>query len=72
MADFPHNRANPLLVVPALLAMLGTLDTARCMQKRWSFYHGGIILCLYMDLMALSLVIFSLVYPYLLRSAGPH
>ncbi len=67
LSDFPHNRENPLLALPALLAVVGTVDTARCMQKRWSFYHGGIILCLYMDLMALALMVFSLVYPYLMR-----
>ena len=36
------------------------------MQRRWSFYHGGVILCLYMDLMAITLVLFFLLYPYLI------
>jgi hypothetical protein len=36
------------------------------MRKRWSFYHGGVLLCLYMDLMAICLILFFLFYPYLL------
>ena len=64
LSDFPHNHATPLLILPALVALTGTADTVRCMQPRWSFYHAGIILCIYMDLMALALIFFSLLYPY--------
>jgi hypothetical protein len=65
LSDFPHNRATLLLLVPSATVILGTVDTARCIRRRWSFYHGGVILCLYMDLMAITLVLFSLLYPYL-------
>jgi len=64
LSDFPHNHANPLLVLPALFAVAGTADTIRCMQRRWSFYHAGVILCIYMDLMALCMILFFLLYPY--------
>ena len=64
LSDFPHNRATPLLVFPTMVAIAGTADTARCMQRRWSFYHAGVILCIYMDLMALCMVLFLLLYPY--------
>jgi hypothetical protein len=64
LSDFPHNRANPFLVLPALVALAGTADTIRCMQRRWSFYHGGVLLCIYMDLMALCMILFFLLYPY--------
>ena len=37
----------------------------RCIRPRCCFYHGGVLLCIYMDLMVLSLVFFLLVYPYL-------
>ena len=36
-----------------------------CMRPRWSFYHGGVLLCIYMDLMALCIILFLLLYPYL-------
>jgi hypothetical protein len=64
LADFPHNRATPLLILPTLVAILGTADTVRCMQRRWSFYHGGVLLLIYMDLMALCMILFLLLYPY--------
>jgi hypothetical protein len=65
MSRAPHLRAMPLLLLPALGCLVGMADTVRCMRKRWSFYHGGVLLCLYMDLMALTLVLFYLFYPYL-------
>ena len=63
LSHFPHLRANNWLVAPLLGIMLGTLDTLRCMRTRWNFYHGGVILCVYMDLMVLVLVAFLLLYP---------
>ena len=66
LSHFPHLRPNPWLSVPLLGITLGTLDTLRCMRTRWNFYHGGVILCVYMDLMILVMVLFLLVYPILL------
>ncbi len=66
LSDFPHNRATPLLLLPALAAFTGTADTIRCMRKRWSFYHGGVLLLIYMDLMADMMILFFLLYPYAL------
>lgn len=65
LSDFPHGHATPLLVLPTAVAFLGTADTIRCMQRRWNFYHGGVLLCIYMDLMALCLILFFLIAPYL-------
>ena len=64
LSDFPRNRATGFLVVPALGAIAGTVDHLRCMRTRWSFYHGGVILLIYMDLMAISMILFFLLYPY--------
>jgi hypothetical protein len=64
LSDFPHNRPTLFLILPALFAIAGTADTVRCMQRRWSFYHAGVILCIYMDLMALCMILFFLLYPY--------
>jgi hypothetical protein len=36
------------------------------MQRRWSFYHGGVLLLIYMDLMVLCMILFLLLYPYAL------
>jgi hypothetical protein len=64
LSDFPHDHATPLIVLPALVAVIGTADTVRCMQRRWSLYHGGVLLLIYMDLMVLCLILFLLLYPY--------
>jgi hypothetical protein len=72
MSGFPHLRANPLIALPLLITLIGTADTVRCMQRRWSFYHGGVLLCLYMDLMAITLVLFFLLYPYLIWLGEAH
>ena len=64
LSDFPHNRATLLMLFPAACVVWGIIETARCLRPKWDLYHGGIILCLYMDLMAATLVFFSLLYPY--------
>ena len=64
LSDFPHNRPTLLLILPTLMAIVGTAETVRCIRKRWSFYHAGVILCIYMDLMAVALILFFLIYPY--------
>jgi len=63
-AGYPEDHANPKLILPALTAFVGTLDTMRCLRLRWSFYHGGVILLLYMDIMAMAMILFLLLYPY--------
>ncbi len=64
LAHFPDIRPNPLITLPLLGAIAGTIDTVRCMQRRWSLYHGGVLLLIYMDLMALCMILFLLLYPY--------
>jgi hypothetical protein len=63
-AGYPEAHPNPKLILPAVLAFAGTLDTLRCLRLKWSFYHGGVILLLYMDIMAIAMILFLLFYPY--------
>ena len=63
-AGYPEDHATPGLILPTVVAFAGTLDTMRCLRLRWSFYHGGVILLLYMDIMALAMILFLLLYPY--------
>jgi hypothetical protein len=72
LSGFPSNRANAFIVLPALGAIAGTTDHLRCMRTRWSWYHGGVVLLIYMDLMALSMILFFLLYPYTQWLAGSH
>ena len=65
LSGFPHLRPNFWLLLPLALVVIGTADTARCMRKRWDFYHGGVLLSVYMDLLVFILVLFLLLYPAL-------
>ncbi len=65
LSGFPHSRATLLLLIPAVLAFIGLADTVRCMQTPWGFYHGGVLLLLLMDMMAICMILFFLLYPYL-------
>lgn len=64
ISDFPNNRPNLFLILPMFTAVIGTADTVRNMRRVYSFYHGGVIFCIYMDLMALAMIAFFLFYPY--------
>lgn len=64
LSDFPNNRATLWLLLPSAMVVLGTAETVRCIQRRWTWRHAGVILCIYMDLMAATLVFFTLLYPY--------
>lgn len=64
LSGFPHTRATLLLIIPAVLAFFGTFDTLRCMRPKRDLYHAGIILCLFMDLLAVCLILFFLLFPY--------
>lgn len=64
-AGFPDIHASPLLILPACAAVYGTWETSRCMRRRWDFYHGGVMLLLYADILALALILFLLFYPYM-------
>ena len=63
LAHFPQNHFTLWLLVPLLAACAGLADTLRCMQPRWNWYHGGVLLCVYMDLMVVCMILFFLVYP---------
>ena len=64
LSGFPEDRASLKLLIPTLLAGLGTCDTIRCLQHRWSLYHGAVVVLIYMDIMALCMILFLLLYPY--------
>ena len=61
---FPDARATAWLLLPAALAVLGTVETTRCLQRKWSFYHGGVLLLLYADVLVVALIFFLLLYPW--------
>ena len=72
LSHAPRIQPTLWIILPLLGTLIGTADTLRCIQRRWSFYHGGVLLCLYMDLMAITLVAFLLLYPYFVWFSSTH
>ncbi len=64
ISGFPEIHPCLWLVFPLGLALAGSCDTARCLQKRWNFYHGGVLLLLYVDLMILLMIVVLLLAPF--------
>lgn len=50
-------------VLTMLGAGWGMGETARCIRRHWCFYHAGVILLLYSELMILVLTAFLTFYP---------
>lgn len=44
-------------ILALLVAAWGMAETARCLQRKWSFYHAGVLLLLYADLMILATIV---------------
>jgi len=65
LAGFPDDTALhasnwQILVLP--FAGWGMAETARCLSRKWSFYHAGVLILLYADLMILLMVLFLWLY----------
>jgi hypothetical protein len=66
LAGFPHIenlRGSRWQVLVLLIAAWGMAEIARCLQRKWSLYHGGVLLLLYADLMILAMIVFLVAYP---------
>ena len=64
IAGYPDDRATLKLVFPLLIGLIGSLETFRCLRHRWSLYHGAVVILLYVDVMAVSMILFLFLYPY--------
>jgi hypothetical protein len=66
LAGFPHIEnlhSSRWQLITLVAALWGMADTARCLHRRWSLYHAGVMLLLYADLMILTMVVFLVAYP---------
>lgn len=63
-AGFPDIHPSLWILLPAIATIYGTWETTRCLRRRWSFYHGGVMLLLYADILVLAMILFLLFYPY--------
>ncbi len=66
LAGFPHIanlHGSRWQVLTMLGAGWGMGETARCIRPYWCFYHAGVLLLLYSELMILVLTAFLTFYP---------
>lgn len=66
LAGFPHIESlhrSPWQFLALLVAAWGMAETARCLKRQWSFYHAGVMLLLYADLMILAGIVVLLAVP---------
>jgi hypothetical protein len=65
LSGFPAEaRPAPAIAIPLALALWGSVETARCLCKHWSWYHSSVLLLLGSDVLALTMMLFLLIYPY--------
>jgi hypothetical protein len=64
LAHWPDDPPSFKLLVPTFVALFGTWDTLRCLRARWSFYHGAVMILLYVDVMVISMILFLFLYPW--------
>lgn len=65
LAGFPriealHGSHWQMALLPA--AFWGMMETARCLDRKWSWYHAGVLILLYSELMILALILILWIY----------
>ena len=50
-------------IVSALVAFWGMVETARCLCRKWSLYHAGVLILLWTEVMILGMAVFLFLYP---------
>lgn len=61
--DLTTLHATQWQAVPAALAFGGLVETARCIQRRWSLYQAGVLILMYSEMMILAMTVFLFFYP---------
>ncbi len=67
LAKFPFDQANPAMLLPIIGATAGMIETFRCIRIRWSWYHGAVLISLYMDVLILTMILFLALYPLIVK-----
>lgn len=60
LAGFPRIEdlhASHWQIAALLTAAWGMAETARCLRRKWSLYHAGVLIMLYSDLMILAAIV---------------
>ena len=66
LAGFPRIedlQRSPWQIVLIPVVCWGMVDTFRCLGKKWSLHHAGVLIMLYSELMILAAVVTLWIYP---------
>jgi len=66
LGGFPHIESlhsSHWQVAALALALWGMAETGRCLRRRWSLYHGGVLLLLYSNLLIVCMSAFLIFFP---------
>jgi CO dehydrogenase/acetyl-CoA synthase gamma subunit (corrinoid Fe-S protein) len=66
LAGFPYIEtlhSSHWQILALLAAAWGMAETARCLQRKWTLYHAGIMILLYADLMIMATIVVLLAVP---------
>jgi hypothetical protein len=66
LAGFPHIEnlhGSHWQCLTLVAAAWGMAETARCIRRRWSLYHAGVMILLYSELIILTLTAFLVFFP---------
>jgi len=66
LAGFPYIQnlhGSPWQILALAVGAWGMAETFRCLQRRWSLYHAGVLMLLYADLMMLAAIVVLLAVP---------
>jgi hypothetical protein len=64
LAGFPHVEnihGSNWQYLPLAASIWGMAETARCLRRKWSLYHAGVLILLYSDLIILAVIVALLV-----------
>lgn len=60
LAGFPNIEnlhASQWQILALFVAAWGMVETARCLRRKWSAYHAGVLILLYSDLMIVASIV---------------
>jgi hypothetical protein len=61
--DITRLHGSPWQFLCVLTACWALVEIARCLERKWSLYHAGVLLLMYTGLMILALALFLWLYP---------
>ncbi len=66
LAGFPHIEdlhGSKWQIAVLAAGLWGLAETARCLKRRWTLYHAGVLILLYTELLILTMIVFLIFFP---------